>query len=283
MNTDKITNKITDKITALEAEKRALSEHIELLDTEIEQLKQELEKEEGEEFDSDEFDSDEFFQEVYEDALQHMDSVVHHPNHYNQYGDLEVIDIIAEATKNMQGDKGYVFGNILKYLLRAPFKGKFEEDVAKANWYWKYYKNMEREVSISKEKRYVYTVTYDNEEPYDDNRSYSWGRAFSSLELAEEALAKAGYSRKDIIEFGFPEHLVRYTRPLLTKEEMEELIQLRDEFGEPIYYEWQFEQERKYNKELGKSEFLGFRLLGFCEIEEKLLDISVVEEMRLYG
>lgn len=88
-----------------------------------------------------EFDSDEFFQEVYEDALQHMDSVVHHPKHYNQYGDLEVIDIITEATKNMQGDKGYVFGNILKYLLRAPFKGKFEEDVAKANWYWKYYKN----------------------------------------------------------------------------------------------------------------------------------------------
>ena len=97
--------------------------------------------EEDEEFDSDEFDSDEFFQEIYEDALQHMDSVVHHPKHYNQYGDLEVIDIIAEATKNMQGDKGYVFGNILKYLLRAPFKGKFEEDVAKANWYWKYYKN----------------------------------------------------------------------------------------------------------------------------------------------
>ena len=88
-----------------------------------------------------EFDSDEFFQEVYEGALQHMDSVVHHPKHYNQYGDLEVIDIITEATKNMQGDKGYVFGNILKYLLRAPFKGKFEEDVAKANWYWKYYKN----------------------------------------------------------------------------------------------------------------------------------------------
>lgn len=97
--------------------------------------------EEDEEFDSDEFNSDEFFQEVYEDALQHMDSVVHHPKHYNQYGDLEVVDIITEATKNMQGDKGYVFGNILKYLLRAPFKGKFEEDVAKANWYWKYYKN----------------------------------------------------------------------------------------------------------------------------------------------
>lgn len=101
--------------------------------------------EEDEEFDSDEFDSDEFFQEIYEDALQHMDSVVHHPKHYNQYGDLEVIDIITEATKNMQGDKGYVFGNVLKYLLRAPFKGKFEEDVAKANWYWKYYKNEGKE------------------------------------------------------------------------------------------------------------------------------------------
>ena len=104
-------------------------------------LYEEDEEFDSDEFNSEEFDSDEFFQEVYEDALQHMDSVVHHPKHYNQYGDLEVIDIIAEATKNMQGDKGYVFGNILKYLLRAPFKGKFEEDVAKANWYWKYYKN----------------------------------------------------------------------------------------------------------------------------------------------
>ena len=125
---------------------------------------------------------------------------------------------------------------------------------------------------MNKEKKYVYTITYDNEEPYDDNHSYSWDRAFSSLELAEEALAKAGFSRKDIIEFGFQEDLVLYTRPVLTKEEMEEHIQLRDEFGEPIYYEWQFEQEWKYNKELGKSEFLGFRLLGFCEVEEKLLD-----------
>ena len=108
-------------------------------------LYEEDEEFDSDEFNSDEFDSDEFFQEIYEDALQHMDSVVHHPKHYNQYGDLEVIDIIAEATKNMRGDKGYVFGNILKYLLRAPFKGKFEEDVAKANWYWKYYKNEGKE------------------------------------------------------------------------------------------------------------------------------------------
>lgn len=168
MNTDKIKDKITDKITALEAEKKVETEE----DTEewggYEDWEEELEREEDEDMvaelydkedweykdgwyyppgyeeeleKEEEFDSDEFFQEVYEDALQHMDSVVHHPKHYNQYGDLEVIDIITEATKNMQGDKGYVFGNILKYLLRAPFKGKFEEDVAKANWYWKYYKN----------------------------------------------------------------------------------------------------------------------------------------------
>ena len=136
---------------------------------------------------------------------------------------------------------------------------------------------------MSKEKKYVYTVTYDNEEPYDDNHSYSWGSAFTSVEAAEKALAKAGFSRKDIIEFGFQEDLVLYTKPVCTKEEMEKLIQLRGELGEPIYYEWQFKQEWKYNKETGKSEFLGFRLLGFCEIEAKLLDDGIEEEIRLYG
>ena len=136
---------------------------------------------------------------------------------------------------------------------------------------------------MNKEKKYVYTVTYNNEEPYGDNYSYSWGRAFTSVEAAEKALAKAGFSRKDIIEFGFQEDLVLYTKSVCTQEEVEVLIQLRDELGEPIYYEWQFEQEWKYNNELGKSEFLGFRILGFCVIEAKLLDDDIEEEIRLYG
>ena len=60
---------------------------------------------------------------------------VDHPSHYNQTP-IETIEIIAQATEKMDGFRAYCFGNVLKYLLRAPFKGKQEEDCLKAKWYW---------------------------------------------------------------------------------------------------------------------------------------------------
>lgn len=53
-------------------------------------------------------------------------STVDHPQHYNRFS-REVIDLV----KNM----GFCQGNALKYLLRAPFKGAFREDLKKATWY----------------------------------------------------------------------------------------------------------------------------------------------------
>jgi Protein of unknwon function (DUF3310) len=55
-------------------------------------------------------------------------SNVDHPAHYTAHSP-EVIEIIERY------ELGYHIGNVLKYLLRAPFKGKEREDLKKAQWY----------------------------------------------------------------------------------------------------------------------------------------------------
>lgn len=82
---------------------------------------------------------------------KHADSTssVNHPKHYNQYR-FEVIDLVEDMTFNS--------GNGVKYLTRAPFKGKELEDLKKALWYIKKeIKRVERkqkkEAKASKNKR----------------------------------------------------------------------------------------------------------------------------------
>lgn len=55
-------------------------------------------------------------------------STVEHPAHYNQYP-VEVIDLVEEMSFNG--------GNAVKYITRAPFKGKELEDLDKAMYYIK--------------------------------------------------------------------------------------------------------------------------------------------------
>ena len=57
---------------------------------------------------------------------------VNQPPHYKRNGP-ECIDAIESALSEEEY-KGYIKGNIIKYLWRENFKGK-EEDMAKANWY----------------------------------------------------------------------------------------------------------------------------------------------------
>lgn len=65
-----------------------------------------------------------------EEQQQH--SPVHHPAHYTA-GGIECIDAIAAALGPEQF-KGYLRGNILKYLWRRPLKNG-TEDYEKAQWY----------------------------------------------------------------------------------------------------------------------------------------------------
>ena len=61
------------------------------------------------------------------------EDMVNHPPHYKK-GDMEAIKVI-EAGIGDQGFVGYLLGNIMKYLLRFPHKGKPIEDLKKARWY----------------------------------------------------------------------------------------------------------------------------------------------------
>lgn len=61
------------------------------------------------------------------------EDVVERPAHYNQ-GGVECIDAI-EASMTREEFKGYLKGNVMKYLWRYREKGRPSEDIRKANWY----------------------------------------------------------------------------------------------------------------------------------------------------
>lgn len=73
-------------------------------------------------------------QKYSEQIAKKKEDLVNHPAHYNQYSQ-EVIDTIEEVTVNMPVTVAYHVGNAVKYLFRAPFKGKLKQDLEKAAWY----------------------------------------------------------------------------------------------------------------------------------------------------
>jgi len=58
---------------------------------------------------------------------------VHFPQHYNE-GGIEAIDAI-KASMSLTQFKGYLKGNVLKYVWRYSYKNKPVEDLNKAKWY----------------------------------------------------------------------------------------------------------------------------------------------------
>jgi hypothetical protein len=75
---------------------------------------------------------DEAMAECHRDDWQEED-VVNQPSHYNS-GGIECIDAIQESMSSI-AFKGYLKGNIQKYLWRYEMKGKPLEDLKKAQWY----------------------------------------------------------------------------------------------------------------------------------------------------
>lgn len=53
------------------------------------------------------------------------------PIHYNN-GKIKSIDMIEQVTNSYDGYSSFLVGSILKYLIRAPFKGQFGSDILKA-------------------------------------------------------------------------------------------------------------------------------------------------------
>ena len=63
-----------------------------------------------------------------------MNSAVEHPKHYRLEGIREVLDVIRYALSEEEY-LGFLKGNVIKYALRAPYKGELEQDWEKASYY----------------------------------------------------------------------------------------------------------------------------------------------------
>ena len=67
-------------------------------------------------------------------GYESKDEMVTHPKHY-QVGKYEALDIIKEATKDMNGVYAIDTSQALKYILRWNKKGKPKQDIEKAIFY----------------------------------------------------------------------------------------------------------------------------------------------------
>ena len=65
--------------------------------------------------------------------LDAMERAVNSPKHYT-VGGHEAIDVI-KAKLTREEFRGFCKGNALKYLMRANYKNKHDEDLKKADWY----------------------------------------------------------------------------------------------------------------------------------------------------
>lgn len=71
--------------------------------------------------------------ESYDDYSNY--DAVNHPQHYTQ-SEIPCIDgIDAVISGYSRPGHGYYAGTVLKYLWRAPFKGRYLQDLEKAQWY----------------------------------------------------------------------------------------------------------------------------------------------------
>lgn len=66
------------------------------------------------------------------ESLEKKNDAVNHPAHYN-FGRIEVIKI-QEDQLSPEEYKGYIKGNVIKYIMREAHKNGLE-DLKKAYWY----------------------------------------------------------------------------------------------------------------------------------------------------
>lgn len=77
---------------------------------------------------------DDYWADVFDTFEEDIEDVVNNPNHYTS-GKYETINIIEDATSDLEGIKAFACGNALKYIIRHNKKGKPIEDLNKAIFY----------------------------------------------------------------------------------------------------------------------------------------------------
>lgn len=84
-------------------------------------------------------------------------TAVVHPSHYNQ-SSVEVITVIRHLN--------FCLGNVIKYILRAPYKGKLVEDCDKALFYLNWVREDSKENVYTREmKKDIETMINEMDNP----------------------------------------------------------------------------------------------------------------------
>lgn len=118
------------------------------------------------------------------------------PQHYN-HGNYEVLDIIKDQLVVMPISpwEGYLLGNIIKYLLRFPYKGNSEQDLGKAKYYLSCLINeYDLKAGYSDEdiKGFMDTVANADKE-YDDALNYRASKAKEGEKAVKDTYSDVSY------------------------------------------------------------------------------------------
>ncbi len=76
-----------------------------------------------------------------DDESGETSDMIHHPDHYTWKG-TECKKVIEIMTRGLSGAEAYYMGNIIKYLYRYPKKGTLLSDLAKAEEYTKFLREL---------------------------------------------------------------------------------------------------------------------------------------------
>lgn len=116
-----------------------------------------------------------------------MNDPVNHPDHYTRYR-REVI----ELTERLD----FCVGNAVKYILRAPFKGNFVQDMEKALWYIE--RSIRHPVDITLDVR---RVAKEFENPVVDELLACYSKEFTQKETKRLLEVPRSMIRQQIVDF----------------------------------------------------------------------------------
>lgn len=154
------------------------------------------------------------------------------PEHYN-HGNYEVLDIIKDQLVGMPISpwEGYLLGNIIKYLLRFPYKGKSEQDLGKAKYYLSCLINeYDLKAGYSDEdiKRFMATVANADKE-YDDAANYRASKAKEGNKDVKDDDSDVSYGHSSKKEKGVKSYdsvlsILKYLTDTVTIKDLEDYI-----------------------------------------------------------
>lgn len=116
-----------------------------------------------------------------------MDDPVNHPDHYTRYR-REVI----ELTERLD----FCVGNAVKYILRAPYKGNFVQDMEKALWYID--RSVRHPVDVTLDIR---RVAKEFENPIVDELLACYSKEFTQKETKRLLEVPRSMIRQQIVDF----------------------------------------------------------------------------------